>query len=227
MRLLLAEDEHDLSDALCAILKHNHYSVDPVYDGAEALEYIRSGQYDGVILDLMMPKLDGLSVLRTIREGRNPVPILILTAKSQVEDRISGLDQGADDYLVKPFAMGELLARVRAMTRRRAGFAPNLLRCGNISLSRETFILAGPKGEHRLGSKEFQILELLMENPERVISTEQFLSKVWGYDADAEISVVWVYISGLRKKLAGVGSSVEIKANRGVGYLLAQTEDRK
>lgn len=173
MRLLLAEDEHDLSDALCAILKHNHYSVDPVYDGAEALEYIRSGQYDGVILDLMMPKLDGLSVLRTIREERNPVPILILTAKSQVEDRISGLDQGADDYLVKPFAMGELLARVRAMTRRRAGFAPNLLCCGNISLSRETFILAGPKGEQRLGN---------MENPERVISTEQFLSKVWGYD---------------------------------------------
>lgn len=221
MRLLLAEDERELSDALCAILKHNHYSVDPVYDGQDALDYIQSGQYDGVILDIMMPKRDGLSVLRSIREAGNPIPVLLLTAKSQVEDRICGLDLGADDYLVKPFAMGELLARIRAMTRRRTGYAPNLLQFGTLSLSRETFTLTGPGGEQRLGNKEFQMLELLMENPNRVISTEQFLAKIWGYDAEAEISVVWVYISGLRKKLHAVGSTVEIKANRGVGYFLA------
>ena len=221
MRLLLAEDERELSDALCAILKHNHYSVDPVYDGQDALDYLRHGQYDGAILDIMMPKIDGLSVLHRVREEGNGVPILLLTAKSQVEDRIRGLDMGADDYLVKPFAMGELLARIRAMTRRRTEMVTNVLRFGDLSLSREVFTLSGPTGEQRLGSKEFQILELLMENPNRVISTDQFLSRRWGYDADAELGVVWVYISGLRKKLHAVGSTVEIKANRGVGYLLA------
>lgn len=227
MRLLLAEDELELSEALRVILKHNHYSVDAVHDGVEALDYILSGQYDGVVLDIMMPKMDGLTVLRKVRESGNTVPILMLTARAQIEDRIQGLDQGADDYLVKPFAMGEFLARIRAITRRRTAYAPNLLQCGNITLSRETFLLAGPKGEYRLGNKEFQILELMMQSPNRVISSEQFLSRIWGYDAEAELSVVWVYISGLRKKLNGVGSSVEIKANRGVGYLLTPRETQK
>ena len=227
MRLLLAEDELELSEALRVILKHNHYSVDAVHDGMEALDYILSGQYDGVVLDIMMPKMDGLTVLRKVRESGNTVPILMLTARAQIEDRIQGLDQGADDYLVKPFAMGEFLARIRAITRRRTAYAPNLLQCGNITLSRETFLLAGPKGEYRLGNKEFQILELMMQSPNRVISSEQFLSHIWGYDAEAELSVVWVYISGLRKKLNGVGSSVEIKANRGVGYLLTPRETQK
>ncbi len=227
MRLLLAEDELELSEALRVILKHNHYSVDAVHDGMEALDYILSGQYDGVVLDIMMPKMDGLTVLRKVRESGNTVPILMLTARAQIEDRIQGLDQGADDYLVKPFAMGEFLARIRAITRRRTAYAPNLLQCGNITLSRETFLLAGPKGEYRLGNKEFQILELMMQSPNRVISSEQFLSRIWGYDAEAELSVVWVYISGLRKKLNGVGSSVEIKANRGVGYLLTPRETQK
>ena len=221
MRLLLAEDERELSDALCAILKHNHYSVDPVYNGRDALDYIQAGQYDGAILDIMMPGLDGLSVLQYIREEGNVIPVLLLTAKSQVDDRIRGLDMGADDYLVKPFAMGELLARIRAMTRRRTDAATNLLQFGDLSLSREIFTLTGPLGKQRLGNKEFQMLELLMENPNRVISTEQFLSRIWGYDAETEISVVWVYISGLRKKLHAVGSTVEIRAHRGVGYLLA------
>ena len=224
MRLLLAEDEHELSDALCAILKHNHYSVDPVYDGQEALDYIRHGQYDGAILDIMMPKMDGLTVLRQVRESGNGIPILLLTAKSQVDDRIRGLDMGADDYLVKPFAMGELLARIRAMTRRRTETATNLLRFGDLALSRETFNLSGPAGDQRLGNKEFQILELMMEHPNRVIPTDQFFSRIWGYDTDAELGVVWVYISGLRKRLQAVGSAVEIKANRGVGYLLANRE---
>lgn len=227
MRLLLAEDELELSEALRVILKHNHYSVDAVHDGMEALDYILSGQYDGVVLDIMMPKMDGLTVLRKVRESGNTVPILMLTARAQIEDRIQGLDQGADDYLVKPFAMGEFLARIRAITRRRTAYAPNLLQCGNITLSRETFLLAGPKGEYRLGNKEFQILELMMQSPNRVISSEQFLSRIWGYDAEAELSVVWVYISGLRKKLNGVGGSVEIKANRGVGYLLTPRETQK
>ena len=227
MRLLLAEDELELSEALRVILKHNHYSVDAVHDGMEALDYILSGQYDGVVLDIMMPKMDGLTVLRKVRESGNTVPILMLTARAQIEDRIQGLDQGADDYLVKPCAMGEFLARIRAITRRRTAYAPNLLQCGNITLSRETFLLAGPKGEYRLGNKEFQILELMMQSPNRVISSEQFLSRIWGYDAEAELSVVWVYISGLRKKLNGVGSSVEIKANRGVGYLLTPRETQK
>ena len=227
MRLLLAEDELELSEALRVILKHNHYSVDAVHDGMEALDYILSGQYDGVVLDIMMPKMDGLTVLRKVRESGNTVPILMLTARAQIEDRIQGLDQGADDYLVKPFAMGEFLARIRAITRRRTAYAPNLLQCGNITLSRETFLLAGPKGEYRLGNKEFQILELMLQSPNRVISSEQFLSRIWGYDAEAELSVVWVYISGLRKKLNGVGSSVEIKANRGVGYLLTPRETQK
>ena len=227
MRLLLAEDELELCEALRVILKHNHYSVDAVHDGMEALDYILSGQYDGVVLDIMMPKMDGLTVLRKVRESGNTVPILMLTARAQIEDRIQGLDQGADDYLVKPFAMGEFLARIRAITRRRTAYAPNLLQCGNITLSRETFLLAGPKGEYRLGNKEFQILELMMQSPNRVISSEQFLSRIWGYDAEAELSVVWVYISGLRKKLNGVGSSVEIKANRGVGYLLTPRETQK
>lgn len=227
MRLLLAEDELELSEALRVILKHNHYSVDAVHDGMEALDYILSGQYDGVVLDIMMPKMDGLTVLRKVRESGNTVPILMLTARAQIEDRIQGLDQGADDYLVKPFAMGEFLARIRAITRRRTAYAPNLLQCGNITLSRETFLLAGPKGEYRLGNKEFQILELMMQSPNRVISSEQFLSRIWGYDAEAELSVVWVYISGLRKKLNGVGSSVEIKANRGIGYLLTPRETQK
>ena len=224
MRLLLAEDELELSEALRVILKHNHYSVDAVHDGMEALDYILSGQYDGVVLDIMMPKMDGLTVLRKVRESGNTVPILMLTARAQIEDRIQGLDQGADDYLVKPFAMGEFLARIRAITRRRTAYAPNLLQCGNITLSRETFLLAGPKGEYRLGNKEFQILELMMQSPNRVISSEQFLSRIWGYDAEAELSVVWVYISNLRKKLQILGSNIQIKAVRNQGYSLEDEE---
>lgn len=224
MRILLAEDERSLSRAVVALLEKSNYSADAVYDGEEALAYLEAGNYDGVILDIMMPKMDGLTVLRQVRESGNGIPILLLTAKSQVDDRIRGLDMGADDYLVKPFAMGELLARIRAMTRRRTETATNLLRFGDLALSRETFNLSGPAGEQRLGNKEFQILELMMEHPNRVIPTDQFFSRIWGYDTDAELGVVWVYISGLRKRLQAVGSAVEIKANRGVGYLLANRE---
>ena len=222
MRLLLAEDEKELSKALCAILKHNNYSVDAVFDGQDALDYGLDENYDGIILDLMMPKKNGLEVLEELRAQGVSTPVLILTAKSQIEDKIAGLDKGADDYLTKPFAMGELLARVRAMTRRKSEFTPNLMTFGNLSLNRETFELSSPAGSVRLGNKEFQMLELLMDNPGRLISTEQFMERIWGYETEAEINVVWVYISYIRKKLSGLDANVEIKATRGVGYSLVE-----
>ena len=220
MRLLLAEDEHELSNALCAILKHNNYSVDAVYDGADAWAYGRTGDYDGIILDVMMPKMNGIEVLRRLRTEGITSPVLILTAKSETDDKITGLDAGADDYLTKPFSMGELLARIRAMTRRKADFAPNLLKMGSVTLSRETFDLTGPQGTLRLSSKEFQMLEMMMMNRKQLISTERFMEKIWGYDSEAEINVVWVYISYLRKKLGQIGADIEIRATRGVGYSL-------
>ena len=222
MRLLLAEDEKELSKALCAILKHNNYSVDAVYDGQDALDYGLDENYDGIILDLMMPKKNGLEVLEALRKAGVSTPVLILTAKTQVEDKIAGLDKGADDYLTKPFATGELLARIRAMTRRKSEFTPNVMTFGNLSLNRETFELSSPTGSVRLGNKEFQMLELLMDNPGRLISTEQFMERIWGYETEAEINVVWVYISYIRKKLISLGANVEIKATRGVGYSLAE-----
>lgn len=222
MRLLLAEDEKELSKALCAILKHNNYSVDAVYNGQDALDYGLAENYDAIILDLMMPKKNGLDVLRELRGAGISTPVIILTAKSEVEDRILGLDTGADDYLTKPFNTGELLARLRALTRRKAEFSPNLLCFGNISLNRESFELSCGDEHLRLGNKEFQMLEMLITNPGRLISTEQFMGRIWGYDSDAEINVVWVYISYLRKKLSSVGANVEIKAVRGVGYTLEE-----
>lgn len=220
MRLLLAEDERELSDALAAILRHQHYSVDAVYNGNDALDYGLAENYDAIILDIMMPGKDGIEVLRSLRAEGVDTPVLLLTAKGEVEDRILGLDAGADDYLPKPFDMRELLARIRAMTRRPADFTPNLLELGNLKLNRETFTMSGAKANARLGNKEFQMLELLMRNPNRLISTEQFMERIWGYDSEAEVSVVWVYISNLRKKLAAVGADVEIRAARGLGYSL-------
>lgn len=220
MRLLLAEDEKDLSKALCAVLKHNNYSVDPVFNGQDALDYGLCENYDAIILDIMMPKKNGLEVLAELRTQGIDTPVIILTAKSETEDKILGLDTGADDYLTKPFSMGELLARIRALTRRKSEFSPNLLTIGNLSLNRETFELSVGDNSLRLGNKEFQMIELLMSSPERLISTEQFMERIWGYETEAEINVVWVYISYLRKKLATLGANQEIKAVRGVGYTL-------
>lgn len=223
MRVLLAEDEKDLSKALCAILKHNNYSVDAVYNGQDALDYGLCENYDAIILDIMMPKMDGLQVLCELRKNGVSTPVMILTAKSLVEDKIAGLDMGADDYLSKPFSMGELLARLRAITRRKEAFQPNLLSFGNVSLNRETFELCSGEESVRLGNKEFQMFEMLLSNPGRLISTEQFMEKIWGYETEAEINVVWVYISYLRKKLTTLGADIEIKAVRGVGYTLEET----
>lgn len=222
MRLLLAEDEQDLSKALCAILKHNNYSVDAVFNGQDALDYGLCENYDGIILDIMMPKKNGIEVLTELRKSGVDTPVLILTAKSEVDDKILGLDSGADDYLTKPFAMGELLARIRALTRRKADFTPNLLTSGNLSLNRESFELSVEEESIRLGNKEFQMMEMLMSNPGRLISTEQFMERIWGYETEAEINVVWVYISYLRKKLASLKANLEIKAVRGVGYTLEE-----
>ncbi len=222
MRLLLAEDEKDLSKALCAVLKHNNYSVDPVFNGQDALDYGLCENYDAIILDIMMPKKNGLEVLSELRKQGIDTPVIILTAKSETEDKILGLDTGADDYLTKPFSMGELLARIRALTRRKSEFSPNLLTAGNLSLNRETFEMSVGESSLRLGNKEFQMIELLMNSPGRLISTEQFMEKIWGYETEAEINVVWVYISYLRKKLATLGANVEIKAVRGVGYTLEE-----
>ncbi len=223
MRLLLAEDEKSLSRAVTVLLRKNHYEVDPVYDGEEALDYLNSGNYDGAILDIMMPKLDGIDVLRQLRQRGDRLPVLLLTAKSEVEDKVLGLDSGANDYLTKPFASQELLARIRAMTREQTDQVTSRLTVGNITLDRATFELSSPTGSLRLTNKEFQVLELLMCNPHNLISTQRFLEKIWGYDNEAEINVVWVYISYLRKKLAALHGSIQIKARRNAGYYLEET----
>lgn len=221
MRILLAEDEKALSRVLVAIFEKNNYSVDPVYDGADALAYLQSGNYDVAVLDIMMPKMDGITVLRKLRETGSCMPVLMLTAKSEVEDKVLGLDSGANDYLAKPFDTKELLARIRAITRNQTS-ADNKLRMGNVTLDRATFELASPTGSFRLANKEFQMMEYMMSNPHHVIATERFLERIWGYDSEVEINVVWVYISYLRKKLDALHADIRIKASRNAGYSLEE-----
>lgn len=220
MRLLLVEDEKALSKALVAILERNNYSVDAVYDGFTAIDYLNLGNYDGVIMDIMMPKADGLTVLKKIREENNLIPVLLLTAKAEIDDKIAGLDAGANDYLTKPFNPRELLARIRAMTRVQTAQGSSVLKIGNVVLNRATFELSTDKGVFRLTNKEFQIMEMLMAAPGVLISSDKFFEKIWGYDNEAEINVVWVYISYLRKKLSALDASVNIKATRNAGYSL-------
>lgn len=221
MRILLAEDERSLSRAVVALLEKNNYSADAVYDGEEALAYLEGGNYDGVILDIMMPKVDGLEVLRRLRQQGNPIPVLLLTAKSEVEDKVTGLDMGANDYLTKPFSTAELMARIRAMTRSQTGGqVTSRLTLGNITLHQTTFELSSPAGSFRLANKEYQMMELLLRNPRQLIPTERFLERIWGYDSEVELSVVWVYISYLRKKLAALQADIQIKAKRNAGYSL-------
>ncbi|MCR5736026.1 MAG: response regulator transcription factor [Eubacterium sp.] len=222
MKILLAEDERELSEALVAILNHNNFTVDAVYDGQEALDFLAVEEYDGVILDLMMPKVDGITVLKKIRSQGNDVPVLILTAKSDLDDRVLGLDSGADDYLGKPFAAKELLARLRAITRRKTEAVSAVLTFGNISLDTTSFELSSPTGSIKLQNKEFQMFELLIANPKQLISTSRFFEKIWGYDSEAELNVVWVYISYLRKKLSSLDANIQIKATRNQGYSLEE-----
>ena len=225
MRILLAEDEKALSSALTAILKHNNYSVDAVYDGQTVLEYLESEIYDLLILDIMLPKKDGITVLKELRKHNNQIPVIVLTAKSEIDDKILGLDCGADDYVTKPFETKELLARMRAVTRRKSGVADNTLSFGNVVLNRATYELSVKENAVKLGHKEFQMFEMLLENPSGVISADRFMEKIWGYDSETEMSVVWTYISFLRKKLANIDANVQIKANRNIGYFLEKTND--
>ena len=225
MRLLLAEDEKSLSHALVTILEKSHYSVDAVYDGQEALEYLESEAYDGLILDIMMPKVDGITVLKTIRKQGNKIPVLILSAKSEIEDKVDGLDAGANDYLAKPFDARELLARIRVITRVNTESNDSLIRFGHVTLNRKTYVLKGEKAEFKLANKEFQMMELLMANPHQVLSTNRIFEKIWGYELDTEINIVWVYIAYLRKKLVKMHADIEIKAHRNVGYSVELKEN--
>jgi len=222
MRILLAEDEKSLSRAVIALLEKNNYSADAVYNGKEALEYLSSENYDAVILDIMMPEMDGLTVLKKLRESGNRIPVLMLTAKAEVEDKVLGLDSGANDYLTKPFATAELLARIRAITRSQTLQTDSQLSFGNITLDQPSFELSSPSGSFRLANKEFQMIELLMRNPGQLIPTERFLEKIWGYNTDVETNVVWVYISYLRKKLSALNADIQIKATRNTGYSLEE-----
>lgn len=224
MRILLAEDERSLSRALIALLERNNYSADAVYDGEEALAYLEAGNYDALILDIMMPKMDGMTVLRRLREAGNAIPVLLLTAKSEVSDKVLGLDTGANDYLTKPFSTQELMARIRAMTRSQTGQTSSRLTFGNITLDQTTFELTSPAGSFRLANKEYQMMELLMRNPRQLISSERFLERIWGYDSDVELNVVWVYISYLRKKLSALHADIQIKVTRNAGYSLEVLE---
>ena len=225
MKLLLAEDEKELSKALKAILESNRYSVDAVYDGEDAIYYMENSEYDAVILDIMMPKVDGITALKTVREKGIDVPIIMLTAKSEVDDKVLGLDSGANDYLTKPFSAKELLARLRVLTREKSVSNTSIITVGNVSLDTTTFEMYSSSGKFRLTNKEYQMMEIFMRNPKHIVSTEQLIEKVWGYDSDMENNVVWVYISYLRKKLISLNAYIIIKANRNLGYSLELVEN--
>lgn len=224
MRLLIAEDDSDIARALTVLFEHNNYTVDAVANGNDAYDYGATGNYDGFILDIMMPGMDGLEVLKRLRTDSINTPVLLLTARGEVEDRVDGLDAGADDYLPKPFAASELLARVRAMLRRKDTYQSELLEFEGLRLDLSTYELRFGQTSIRLVSREFQMLQLLMHSPGTVISTDQFMEKIWGWDSDVEVSIVWVYISNLRKKFEKLNAPVNIRAIRGVGYCLEKCE---
>ena len=220
MKLLYAEDEPSLSEAVMDILTYYKYQVDAVDNGTDAYDYAKAEHYDGIILDVMMPGMSGLEVLQKLRQEGSRTPIMLLTAKAEVEDRVTGLDLGADDYLPKPFAMKELLARVRAMLRRREEYTPNVLTCGDLTLNQQDYTLSSPTDSVVLPKLEYRMMEALMLHQDGYLSTEELLTKVWGYDTEAEPGVVWVYLSYLRKRFTALQSKVTIQAKRGVGYRL-------
>ena len=225
MKILLVDDERQLTDALSSILKKNNFAVDCAYNGEDGLDLALSGVYDLIVLDIMMPKIDGLSVLKTLRESKCDTPILMLSAKSEISDKIIGLNLGADDYIAKPFDTNELLARIRALLRRKATFTGDVLSYGDISLDRDTIKLVKGEKSISLGKKEFQILEMLILNQGKSIDKEKFIEKIWGYDTEAEYNTIEVYVSFLRKKLNAVGAKTEIKSLRGIGYTLGVKND--
>lgn len=224
MRLLIVEDEREIAKTIQTILEHSRYAADVVYDGSEALDYILSGAYDGILLDIMLPGKDGLQLLRECRAKGVSTPVLLLTARGEVEDRVTGLDAGADDYLPKPFAVSELLARVRALLRRSGSYTADVLTVGNLRLDRTTYELSTPKQTVRLNNKEYQLLEFFMCNPRKVLSTDLLMEHIWGWESRAEINVVWTNIAYLRRKLDQLEASVEIRLVRGAGYCLTEKE---
>lgn len=223
MRLLIAEDELDLAEALTVFFEKNHFTVDAVHNGFDAYEYASTGEYDAVILDVMMPKMDGIQVLERLRQEGIKTPIMMLTAKGQKSDRITGFNAGADDYLPKPFDPDELLSRVRAILRRSEAYQPSILRFSDLSLDPDSGALTCGDKSVRLSGREFQVMELFLRSPRQVFSAERIMERVWGWDNDAEINVVWVNISNLRKKLRAIGSRVTLQANRGLGYALEES----
>ena len=220
MRLLIAEDEPDLAEVLCAFFEKNRFSDDIVNDGFAAYEYASSGEYDAIVLDVMMPKMNGVDVLRRLREEGIKTPVMMLTAKAQKDDRITGFNAGADDYLPKPFEPDELICRVRAMLRRGGGYTPDILTFGDVSLDTSSGMMTGSGGSVRLSGREFQLMEMFMRSPGVVFSADRIMEKIWGWDSAAEINVVWVHMSNLRKKLRSIGSEVTVHASRGLGYML-------
>ena len=220
MRILVVEDDRDLSSVITRYLKIEKYEVDQAYDGEEGLEYIHQLEYDCIIMDVMMPKLDGLSVVRQMREENNSTPVLILTARSMVDDKVMGLDSGADDYLTKPFATKELSARLRALIRRKTNIVSTLT-YKDITLDPNTYELKS-KGVAKLTAKEYKLMEFLIKNQGIYVSTEKIMSSVWEYDADVDVSVIWVFISSLRKHLEEVNSDLTIKAQRRIGYRIEE-----
>lgn len=225
MRLLIAEDEADLAEALTAFFEKNQFTVDTVRDGAAAYDYASTGAYDALVLDVMMPKLDGVEVLRRLRADGIRTPAMMLTAKSQKDDRITGFNAGADDYLPKPFEPDELICRVRAMLRRGGEYHPTVLQYGDLSLDPAAGTLTCGGDGVRLSGREYQVMELFLRAPQVVLSADRIMERVWGWDSDAEINVVWVHISNLRKKLRSIGSRLTIRANRGLGYVLEVEHD--
>ncbi|MCR5042107.1 MAG: response regulator transcription factor [Clostridia bacterium] len=221
MKLLLAEDTFDLSRAVAALLRHDGYEVDQAYDGVEASAFLEKGSYDGIILDIMMPRKDGLAVLRDLREAGITTPVLMLTAKAEINDRVTGLEMGADDYLTKPFAMKEFLARIHSMTRRRAEYSNKDLRFGNISLNADSFELRA-ENSIRLSVKEFELMQSLMMSAGKPQSTQYLFERVWHDDTETNENVVWVYISYLRNKLRSVNANVVIDGERGGSFTLIE-----
>lgn len=220
MKLLVAEDDPKLLKSLVHILEHNRFSVDGVSNGEDALEYGQTGEYDGLILDIMMPGLDGLQVLQRLRRKGIKTPALFLTARTEISQRVEGLDAGADDYLPKPFATAELLARIRAMLRRKDTYLPDLLSIGPVTLNRSTYQLSCQNKIQSLSGKEFQILEMMMQAPGTILPTDRFITHLWGWDTNVDTSVVWVHISNLRKKISAIGAPMEIRFVRNAGYVL-------
>ena len=220
MKILIAEDDSSLRRALTSILQKNNYSVDAVDNGGDALAYLQSGYYDAAVLDIMMPVADGVSVLSRARAEHNTTPVLLLTAKSEIDDKVTGLDAGANDYLTKPFDMRELLARLRVLTRKTEVQQNNMLSFGNVTLNTQSFELSAPGGSYKLANKEYQTMLLLMRNPETVISSSRFLENIWDPDSRAEDNTVWTYISYLRRKLEAIGADIRIDTKRGAGYIL-------